>query len=96
MVYRVLLGSKATRQFKQLPPMVQQKIRETLEELRTDPQQKSLILSGDLSHLRYVKLSHQGVPYRIVFKVSEEDREIGVIFWGTRQNFYRDLRRYLR
>ncbi|MCL6642936.1 MAG: hypothetical protein K6T71_06405 [Candidatus Bipolaricaulota bacterium] len=34
--------------------------------------------------------------FRIVFKVSEEHQEIGVLFLGTRQNFYRDLKRYLR
>jgi mRNA-degrading endonuclease RelE of RelBE toxin-antitoxin system len=40
--------------------------------------------------------SRTKAPYRIVFKVSEEHQEIGVIFLGTRQNFYRDLKRYLR
>lgn len=96
MAYRVLFGSKAAKQFKRLAPILQQKIRESLEELQQDPHLKSLILSADLSHLRYVKFSHQGVPYRIVFKLSAEVQEIGVIFLGTRQNFYRDLRRYLR
>lgn len=96
MPYRILLGSKATKQFKKLAPVLQQRVREILKDLEQQPHSKSFILSADFSHLRYVKFSHQGVPYRIVLKVSEENQEIGVIFLGTRQNFYRDLRRYLR
>lgn len=96
MPYRVVLGSKATRQFKRFPSPIRQKIRETLVDLQRDPYSKSLILSADLFRLRYRKLTHQGVPYRVVFKISDKEQEIGVIFLGTRQNFYRDLKRYLR
>ena len=96
MVYQVLFGSKAARQFKKLEPALQQKIRELLATIAREPYAKSLILSADLAHLRYIKFSHQGTPYRIVFKVSEANKEIGVLFLGARQNFYRDLKRYLR
>lgn len=67
-----------------------------LADVAKEPYAKSLILSADLAHLRYIKFSHQGTPYRVVFKVSEAGKEIGVLFLGTRQNFYRDLKRYLR
>jgi mRNA interferase RelE/StbE len=96
MAYRVLFGSKAARQFRKFTPALQQRIRELLTDVAKDPYAKSLILSSDLAHLRYIKFLHQGTSYRIVFKVSEEHQEIGVIFLGTRQNFYRDLKRYLR
>nr|BAL56337.1 plasmid stabilization system protein [uncultured Acetothermia bacterium]BAL60122.1 plasmid stabilization system protein [Candidatus Acetothermum autotrophicum] len=96
MAYRVLFGSKAARQFKKLTPALQQKVRDLLTDVAAEPYLKSFILSADLARLRYIKFSYQGVPYRIVFTVSEERQEIGVLFLGTRQNFYRDLKRYVR
>jgi len=95
MSYRVLLGSKAARQVGKLDRGAQKKLKEALKQLKEEPQRESLILSGELSHLRYIKISHSGTQYRAVFKLDFQRKEIGVIFLGSRENFYRELKRYL-
>ena len=38
---------------------------------------------------------HKRVGYRIVYDVSDERKEVLIIFLGTRENFYKELKRYL-
>ena len=33
--------------------------------------------------------------YRIVYDISEKSKEVLIIFLGTRENFYKELKRYL-
>jgi mRNA-degrading endonuclease RelE of RelBE toxin-antitoxin system len=35
------------------------------------------------------------VEYRVVYDVYDESKEVLIIFLGTRENFYKELRRYL-
>ncbi|MFQ6116833.1 MAG: type II toxin-antitoxin system RelE/ParE family toxin [Candidatus Bipolaricaulia bacterium] len=96
MSYQVLLGSRAAKQLRRLDKRAQERLKEALEQLKEEPQKRSFILSGDLPHLRYIKVSHGGIQYGVVFKLDSQRGEIGVLFLGTRQNFYRELKRYLR
>ena len=94
MKYKVYLGRRAKKQYKRLNDRIQKKIKEELLELEEEPYKKGFFLSGRYSGLRYLKISHAGVQYRAVYDMSEE-REILVLYLGTRENFYKELRRYL-
>lgn len=41
------------------------------------------------------KTIFKGVEYRVVYDVSDEKKEVLIIFLGTRENFYKELRRFL-
>ena len=47
------------------------------------------------AELRYIKISHAGVQYRAVYDISEDKKEVLVIFIGSRENFYKELRKFL-
>lgn len=65
-----------------------------LSELQENPH-KNFYLSGKYAGLQYIKVKHKAVEYRAVYDISEEKKEVLVIFLGTRENFYKELRRYL-
>jgi mRNA-degrading endonuclease RelE of RelBE toxin-antitoxin system len=94
MSYRVFLSSKAGKQYKKLDKHIRDSIKSNLDGLKQYPR-KSYTLSGKYADLRYIKIIHKGVHYRIVYDVSDEKKEVLIIFLGTRENFYKELRRYL-
>jgi len=94
MSYRVFLSNKAGKQYKKLDPYIRDKIKSKLDGLKQHPQ-KAFTLSGKHAGLRYLKIIHKGVRYRIVYDISDERKEVLIIFLGTRENFYKELRRYL-
>ena len=94
MSYRVFLSSKAGKQYKKLDPHIRDTIKSNLDGLKQHPH-KAYTLSGKYAGLRYLKIIHKGVNYRIVYDVFDEKKEVLIIFLGTRENFYKELRRYL-
>lgn len=52
-------------------------------------------LSGELKFLYCHKFRINGVDYRIVFSVKNEEKKIFVWLAGTRENFYKELLRKL-
>ena len=50
---------------------------------------------GKYAGLRYLKTVHKGVMYRVVYDISEKSKEVLIIFLGTRENFYKELKGYL-
>lgn len=50
---------------------------------------------GLKSKLRYVKIIHAGVEYRAVYDIAKDKKEVLIIFIGSRENFYKELRRFL-
>ena len=94
MSYNVFLSNKAGKQYKKLDLHIRDKIKSKLNGLKKHPH-KAFTLSGKYAGLRYQKIVHKGVMYRIVYDISEERKEVLVIFLGTRENFYKELKRYL-
>ena len=43
----------------------------------------------------YIKIFHAGIQYRAVYDVAKDKKEVLVIFIGSRENFYKELRRFL-
>ncbi len=54
--------------------------------------------SGDLRGIFSLDVFHAGQNYELAYRVSklENDDVIVILLAGTRQNFYRELKRYLR
>ncbi len=94
MSYQVSFSRKAKKQYKSLDQHIKKKIKHNLRQLEETPY-KGFILSGKYAALRYIKISHKGVDYRTVYDISEDEKLALVIFLGTRENFYKELRRYL-
>ncbi len=94
MSHNIFFSNKAGKQYRNLDLHIRNKIKTELQELKDNPW-IGLLLSGKYSGLRYIKIIYKRVEYRIVYDISEEKKEILIIFLGTRENFYKELRRYL-
>ena len=95
MSYNVFLSNKADKQYYNLDKHIRDKIKSKLSALKEDPH-NNFNLSGKYAGMRYIKIKHQGVEYRAVYDISEEKKEVLIIFSGTRENFYKELRRYFK
>ncbi len=95
MTYQVYLSKKAKKQYKNFDQHIQKKIKHNLQQLEENPH-KCFTLTGKYADLRYIKITHKGVDYRVVYDISEDEKVVLVIFLGNRENFYKELRRYSR
>ena len=95
MKFAVYLSSRAKKQYKKFDGHIKHKLITELFELEENPSEKGSLLQG-LSHgLRYIKIFHAGVQYRAVYDISKDKKEVLVIFIGSRENFYKELTRFL-
>jgi mRNA-degrading endonuclease RelE of RelBE toxin-antitoxin system len=74
--------------------IIRDKIKSNLDGLKKHPH-KAFTLSGKYAGLRYLKIVHKGVMYRIVYDIFEKSKEVLIIFLGTREKFYKELKRHL-
>ena len=95
MKYDLYLSSRAKKQFKRFDAHLRNKLKTKLLELEEDPSEKGNLIQGVTHGLRYIKIFHAGVQYRAVYDVAKNEREVLVIFVGSRENFYKELRRFL-
>jgi len=95
MKYDVYLVSRAKKQYKRLDAHIRHKLRNELLELEEDPSEKGSLLQGFSHGLRYIRIFHSGVQYRAVYDMKKDKKEVLVIFIGSRENFYKELRRFL-
>jgi mRNA-degrading endonuclease RelE of RelBE toxin-antitoxin system len=95
MKYDVYLTARAKRQYERLDAHIRNKIRTELLEIEEDPYKNGELLQGLRSRLRYIKIIHAGVQYRAVYDIAKDKKEVLVIFIGSRENFYKELRRFL-
>lgn len=94
MNYRIEFEKRAIRQYKKLDPQIRKKVANKINTLREDPQRYPF-LSRTLAELRKIVVPTPGGEYRIVFALDEKMKAIDVVFVGSRENFYRELQRYL-
>jgi mRNA-degrading endonuclease RelE of RelBE toxin-antitoxin system len=45
--------------------------------------------------LNDTKIFHAAIQYRAVYDMAKDKKEVLVIFIGSRENFYKELRRFL-
>ena len=95
MKYDLYLSSKAKKQFKKFDVNIRNKLKTELMELEEEPFQKGNFFQGFSHGLHYIKIFHNGVQYRAVYDIAENKKEVLAIFIGSRENFYKELRRFL-
>ncbi len=95
MRYEVYLSPRAKKQYERLDNHIRRKIKTELLELEDEPYGKGFSLLRLGTELRYIKISHAGVQYRAVYDISEDKKEVLAIFIGSRENFYKELRKFL-
>jgi len=54
---------------------------------------KEAFLKDLKTELCYIKISHAGVQYRLVYDIENNKKEVLVIFLGTLENFYKELKK---
>ena len=94
MNYRVEFKKRAVRQYKRLDPQIRKKVADKINTLREDPHRYPL-LSRVLAGLRKMVVTTPAGEYRLVFTLDEKTKAVAVVFVGSRENFYRELQRYL-
>ena len=95
MTYEIFLSPRAKRQYKGFDRHIRDEIRPQLLALENDPHGKGNIIKGRKSELHYIKMAHAGIQYRAVFDIEKSKKEVSVIFIGSRENFYKELRRFM-
>jgi len=93
MKYKIIWDKKPARQIKRSDPQIRKIIKEKIDKLR-DPHQYPF-LSGSLSSLRKMDISTPGGQHRVAFSIDEKEKIIGIVFVGPRENFYKELQKYL-
>ena len=95
MSYEVKLNTRATRQVRKLDPHIKKVVKERLEEtLGSDPYRYPF-LSGRYSRIRRFAFSTPAGEFRAAYTIREDKRRVLIVFVGPRENFYKELQRYL-
>ena len=55
---------------------------------------KGRLLKSRKHELRYIKIAHGGVQYRAVYDIEYDKKEVLVMFVGSREIFYKELKRF--
>ncbi len=95
MKYEIFLAPRAKRQHERFDRHIRDGIEARLWELEYDPHEKGSLLKGLTTELHYLKISHGGVQYRAVYDIENNKKEVLVIFIGSRENFYKELKRFI-
>lgn len=90
------LAVKQLRKFKKTDKKLYEKIEQMITAIRLDP----LIgepKNGDLKGYRCVDFTHLKTEYRICYTIEKnaDGQLILIIMIGTRENFYKEVKRYL-
>ena len=94
-MYEVKLGTRATRQVEKLDPHIKEVVKRRLRKALTPDPHRHSFLSDKYSGLRKIAFSTPAGEFRAVFTIRENERRVIVLFVGSRENFYKELQRYL-
>ena len=95
MKYDVYLTPRAKRQYEKFDGHIRHKIKTELLELEEESDEKGNLLQELRARLRYKRIFHAGVEYRAVYDIAKDKKEVLVMFIGSRENFYKELKRFL-
>ena len=96
-MYEILFSSRAERFFKKI------KEKPLKEAYKTAPLKLSKNpyigqpKSGDLAGIYSFDVNHKGINYELAYTISEDcGKKIIVLLAGTRENFYEQLKQYIK
>ena len=94
------ISSKVGRILKKIKknePQLYKKIVIALEQIREEPLAGESKV-GDLKGIFSLDIKHIGTNYELAYKLEKKDtgEYVLVIMFGTRENFYKELKRYLK
>ena len=96
-MYEIRFSSAAEKYFKKLKEKkLKDAYQNAIRKIRQDPyigQKKQ----SDLNGIYGYDVSYMGINYEIAYSICEENRQlIVVLLAGTRENFYEELKRYIK
>ncbi|PMC34642.1 plasmid stabilization protein [Bacillus sp. UMB0899] len=95
-----LIPSPATEKFikKLKDKPLKKKFKEAFTEIQLDPYGVGEQKKGDLAGIYGYDMYHNGTNYEVAYTVQEDEdgNLIVVILVGTREQFYQELKRYIR
>ena len=94
MSYKIEFERRAIHQLKKLDFQIRRKAMKRIRTLREDPYRYSF-LSGVFSGFRKIIIGTPGGEYRVVYTLSKKLKVVNIVFVGSRENFYKELQRYL-
>lgn len=96
-MYEIKFTSQAARYFKKLKEKpLKDTYKAALQEISKNPYIGQL-KRGDLSGIYGYDVRYQGANYEIAYSISEvNDKKVVVLLAGTRENFYDQLKRYIK
>ncbi len=95
MPYHLLAVPKFNRVKKKLPAILRAKIDEQVRAISVNPSIGTSKV-GDLSGVRVHKFNCMGQLYLLAYAVDEEAKTVCLLAVGGHENFYRDLKKYLK
>lgn len=96
-MYKLKKLPAAARFFKKVKEKgLRDKFKDALNIILTDPYVGEL-KTGDLAGIYGYDVYYNKINYEIAYRIYEEDGELVVVLLaGTRENFYEELKRYLK
>lgn len=94
-MYEVRLHRAVDKAIARLDHAVRARIKEELIRLREDPL-LGYPLTGKHAGRRSLHLKAAGVEYRAVYEFDSAQQVLWVLYFGTRENFYKELDRFFK
>lgn len=93
-MHEIIVPKSVIKEIKKLGKPISQKVKHALCAIAENPY-LGLPLSGELSAIRKWAFQDRGIQYRIAYEIFEDRVEVKIILVGTRENFYKELKRRL-
>lgn len=96
-MYELLFSSAAERFFKKIKEKpLKEAYKKALIEISKNPYNGDP-KRGDLSGIYGFDVRYNGINYEIAYTISEVDgKKVIILLAGTRENFYEELKRYIK